>query len=385
MQVFKYYFQIVKKGTIGSILMYLGISIAICICFGSFSNSDTNDFEQTRYNVTIYDNDNSELSKSFTEYMKKYADIVDVKNDEMSRKTALYYKNSNAIITIPEDFEKSFEGENPLQLDVQTLDGTAQSAYCKIHINNYLNTVSMYKKTTTLPIDEINNLVQKDLDVNTNVKFSKETVTTSFSSKNLFINYFNYFIFSTAIIVIMNIAVTFKKKELNKRLNASSQTLKSINIKLFLCHLTIMLLMYLTFMLVGAIMYKLLPTTKEQILFYINAFIISLVALGIALMLSNVVKRKFIAPVVTVIALGTSFLGGSFVPQEYLSGAAKISSVINPVYWYVKANNTISSISTYSFDNLKNVFGYMSIEILFFAAFITISFVMDKRKRTSEN
>ena len=87
---------------------------------------------------------------------------------------------------------------------------------------------------------------------------------------------------------------------------------------------------------------------------------------------------------INVIALGTCFLGGSFVPQEFLSESVKVTAIVNPVYWFVKANNIINSISSYTFKNLKTAFVCMGIEIIFALVFLSITLIIVKHKRTQD-
>jgi len=75
-----------------------------------------------------------------------------------------------------------------------------------------------------------------------------------------------------------------------------------------------------------------------------------------------------------------SFISGVFVPQELLgSHVLKIAS-FTPVYWYVRANNTIAGLNAFTPDTLKPVINDFLIIIGFGTAFFSVSLALRKQK-----
>ena len=77
------------------------------------------------------------------------------------------------------------------------------------------------------------------------------------------------------------------------------------------------------------------------LLYAINLFFMTIVALSFSFFVGNFASKKSIQPICNTFSLLFCFLGGSFVPQNILSETVKKTSIINPVFWYVKANNQI--------------------------------------------
>jgi ABC-2 type transport system permease protein len=117
-------------------------------------------------------------------------------------------------------------------------------------------------------------------------------------------------------------------------------------------------------------------------LMVINSFVFALVTLCISYLIGISIKEKnAIQALSTALSLGLAFLGGMFVPQEILGSATiKVGSFL-PSYWYVRANNTIGSLSNYGIKNLRPIFQYMAIQIGFAAVFIAMILVVAKKKR----
>jgi ABC-2 type transport system permease protein len=70
-----------------------------------------------------------------------------------------------------------------------------------------------------------------------------------------------------------------------------------------------------------------------------------------------------------------------FVPQQFLGSAVLRVASFLPSYWYVRANDTIGSLTEYNIRNLTPVLQYMAIQIGFAAVFLAFVLVVAKRKR----
>ena len=73
----------------------------------------------------------------------------------------------------------------------------------------------------------------------------------------------------------------------------------------------------------------------------------------------------------TVDGLGTSFIAGAFVPQEFLAPFVLNIAKLTPSYWFIDGNNKIASLSGYSWTELQPIIMNMAI-ILGFAVLFYI-------------
>ncbi|MGM9532105.1 hypothetical protein [Intestinibacter sp.] len=98
---------------------------------------------------------------------------------------------------------------------------------------------------------------------------------------------------------------------------------------------------------------------------------------------TNLVNNKnAINGIVNVVALGTSFLCGAFVPMEWLPNSVLNIAHILPSYWYIKTNEILKSIEVFNFETLKPIIINMGIVLLFSILFIVITNIVSKKKRT---
>ena len=127
---------------------------------------------------------------------------------------------------------------------------------------------------------------------------------------------------------------------------------------------------------------KLLKTSQNGIAYIINSFVFSMCSLTIGFLIGSITQNKSaIGGIINVVALGTSFLCGCFVPFEYMpSYVTKIYKIL-PTYYYVRNNEMISSIEIFNLDNIIPLLVNIIIIIIFGIIFILITNRLDKKNR----
>lgn len=384
MQVFKTYFDIIKKSSLIAIIINISVAILTLLLISTTVGSDKKDYKEEKTGITVFNNDNSEFSDNFYKFLKDNFVIVKTDNNKLAIKKALYYNYADSVITIPEGFGESFLNGEDVKLITECNPDLKASNYAEMKINKYLNLFKGYKNSTELTASEINKQVTKDLSKTSEVQLNNTRISSSRSSASLFYNAANYPITIMLILSIASVTIAFNKKDVFRRNNCSAIKMSKFNLQIISGHLCITLLTFIIVSIIGISLFKINLSTTDGILHILNLFIFSIVALSIAYILSTFMTERAIPPVSVVVTLGTCFLGGSFVPQEFLPDGVKYTSIVNPVWWFVKANNTITSVSDYSFSNLKPAITAMGIEILFAIVFFLGALMIIKYKRTKD-
>ena len=107
-----------------------------------------------------------------------------------------------------------------------------------------------------------------------------------------------------------------------------------------------------------------------------------IVALSLAFLIGNIVNSKTaINGIINVVALGSSFLCGAFVPMEWLPKYVLSISHILPSYWYIKTNELIKTMEVISLKNLEPLIVNEIVLFLFMVIFIVITNIISKKKR----
>ena len=139
--------------------------------------------------------------------------------------------------------------------------------------------------------------------------------------------------------------------------------------------------MYLLYMVLSLILFKKLMLTNNGILFMINSFIFMLCALAIGFLIGNITQnRNAIGGIVNVVALGTSFLCGCFVPIEYLPNYVVNISKILPTHYFVLNNEIIRTMEVFNYKNIKPLIQNSLVLIGFTIGFIFITKFVAKKK-----
>ncbi|HWT27046.1 MAG TPA: ABC transporter permease, partial [Mobilitalea sp.] len=147
MQVFKTYFKIFKKQWV-SIIVYVFLFIGVTMTFtASLLKENDKQFSAEKVPILVINKDNeSDLVQGLLNYLGRKADFVQVADNEMARKDALFYQKIVYILTIPEGFTDSFIKGGNVNLVKQTIPDATASYSVDTAVDNYLNTARIYVK-----------------------------------------------------------------------------------------------------------------------------------------------------------------------------------------------------------------------------------------------
>ena len=114
----------------------------------------------------------------------------------------------------------------------------------------------------------------------------------------------------------------------------------------------------------------------------LNAFLFTFCSLTIALLISTLVTDKnAVSGIVNVIALGSAFLCGAFVPAEWLpKGVLQIAHAL-PAYWYINSNDLLKTIEVFNLESLKPILINSFVLVVFSVLFIIINNIISKFKQ----
>ncbi|HEX3026730.1 MAG TPA: ABC transporter permease [Clostridia bacterium] len=387
MQVFKVYFKILKSN-LPVMMIYVGIFIALAIGLSSFggSNSALN-FTPTKTNIAFINNDHpSPLTNSLKSYLSRNANIVPLTDDTQDLQDALFYNRVDYIVRIPKGFTQNFlSGKNDIRLEKTSIPNSVSSVNMDFLVNRYLNTASLFEKS--LPgVSQ----TQLATDISGNLKTAADVHLTSFGSpaeKSGFIYYFTYFAYVIAAVLILGVSsimTVFNESDLKSRNLCSPVKAVHINMQLLLGNLTFSFVTWALFMGLSVLIYRESLPNRHFILLCLNSLVLMLAWLSISFLVGNLIRsRSAQSAAANVLALGSSFIGGVFVPQALLGKTVQTIASFTPTYWYIKALNDINSLVVGSAANLMPIFYCMLIQLGFAVAIVAVSLVIGKQRKTS--
>lgn len=385
MTVFKTLLKILNKNK-GIVILYS----VLLIVFGSLnmktSDNSTN-FVASKPDILIVNEDKGEkLTQNLISYISDNANITDIDDNEAARDDALFYRNVNYIIYIPKDFSKDLlNGDNP-EVDIKST-GDYQAYYAQLMLERYIKTAKNYinianEASGDADVKDIISSIDKTLDKQTEIKVTSQVDTDKLSGITFYFNFMNYGLLAGAIFAICMILTSFNEEKIRRRTIISSMNIHRHNNLLLTGNVLFAIVLWAVYTVVGFVMCGIKKDIMNYALLYVlNSFIFTLCAVTIAFMLANIIHNKnALNGIINVIALGTSFLCGAFVPMQWLPDSVIKIAHILPSYWYIKTNELIADIEKWNIDSLKPLFINMGILIAFSVLFIIIANILSVRK-----
>lgn len=379
MTVFKTILKILNKLK-GMIILYTAILVAITALNQTSGNNMTN-FEDSKPSVLIVNKDSEDdIAKGFEDYISKHSEIknIDTK-DEDKINDAIFYRDVNYVIYIPKDFGKNLlDGKNP-SLEYKSC-GDEYSSYAQMMVEKYIKTVLIYKDyySGVELISKVNKVVDKDTKV-----YMKTTLDTSkLSSMTQYFNILNYALLAGCVYCISMILASLNDETVRKRTIISSFNYKKYNRIVLLSNSIVIFAMWILYMILALILFKDLMFSSNGLGYVINSFVFTICSLTIGFLIGNITQNKnAIGGIVNVIALGTSFLCGCFVPFEYMPDYVLKIAHILPTYYYVANNQLIKTMEVFNFESVKHLVINGAVIVIFSFVFVAVTNYVSKRKQ----
>ena len=379
MTVFKTFLKILNKNKLIVILYTVFL-----IGFGGFNmqtSENSTNFVQSKPDILIINNDEEKgITKDLIKYITENSNIVDIKNDEEAINDALFYRDVNYIIYIPENYSEDFmNGKNP-EISIKST-GDYQASLAEMLLSRYIKVANTYKQSID-DEDELISKINETLSKQTEVEITSTLDTNSLSKATFYYNFASYSILACLVYVICLILASFKDEKIQKRTIVSSMNYKKHNRQLLLSNSLFSLILWifyvaLSFVLIGDVMFS-----NQGLIYMLNSFIFTICATTMAFFIGNLVTNKnAVNGIVNVVALGSSFLCGAFVPMRWLPDSVLKIAHILPSYYYIDTNEALTSLEMFNLETLKPLIINMTIVLGFSVAFIVLANIVARKKR----
>lgn len=376
MIIFKTFLKVLNKCKIPVI-----IYTACLIVFGGLNikTNDSFEFEAERPDVLIICQDKKVgITKHLVDYIESNSNVKKIQSESVN--DALFYRDVNYVIYIPDNYRDNFLAGLQPQIEIKST-GDYASSLANMLLVRYLKLADFYYdiyQDENVALSKIDETLNSNTEVSVNSKLN----VSSLSQTTFYYNFLSYSMMAGAIYVICLVLSSFRKEQIRKRIIVSSMNYRKQNRILLLANILfalVLLTIYiiLSFVLCGQIMFS-----HQGFIYIINALIFTLCCVTLAFFISNLISNKnAINGIVNVVALGSSFLCGAFVPTTYLPDFVLNIAHLLPTYWYINSNELLTKIEVLSFNNLKPIFTNMFVIILFSIVFIILSNIVSKKKQ----
>ena len=379
MTVFSTILKILNKLK-GMLILYTVMLVAITTINQTSGNKVTN-FEESKPDMLIVNSDSKNvITDGFVYYIKKHANIKDIDTSNQDKiNDAIFYRDVNFVIYIPENFGKDLkEGKEP-SLKYKTT-GDEYASYSRMLVEKYIKTVKTYKDYYggSQLIEKVNNIVEND----TKVQVKSSLDTSKMSTMTVYFNFLNYALLAGCVYCITMILASLKQENVRKRTIVSSFNYRKYNRIVLFSNAIVIVTMWILYMILSLILFKDSMFTVNGLAFVLNSLVFALCGLSIGFLIGNITTNKAaIGGIVNVVALGTSFLCGCFVPFEYMPDYVLKIAHILPTYYFVANNQLIKTIESFNMDTLKPIFINVGVVLAFTVVFVILSNYISKKKQ----
>ncbi|NCA98350.1 MAG: ABC transporter permease [Clostridia bacterium] len=390
MPVFKAYLQIIRKNA-PLLLMYLGIIAGLAVLMSTLNaQSPQTGFTGAKVRTAVFNDDKaagSALVQGLSEHLARTSTLVALEDDPRQIRDALFFGEVSYVLRVPAGFSEYMARNDPAsvsKLERQAAPDSTTALHMDMLVNKYWNTVHLYQLGLPEASDEeIVRLTLDNLLVSTPVELVGQAAFRG-SNENM-VYYFNYLAYALLSILILGVStcmITFNGLDLKRRNLCSPVSMRSQNLQILAGNLTFSIGSWLVMVLVSLVLYRGALLTWTGFWLALNAFVFMLVGLCLSFLIGYALKsRNAQAAVANVLTLGTSFIAGVFVPQEFLGRFVLAIARFTPTFWFVRANITIGALDTFDWKSLGDIRLAILIQLAFAAAFLAAATVLVYRKR----
>lgn len=384
MQAFKLNLRIIWK-SLPTLAIYLIVFVGISIMVANATASEPvvpDLFEPTKLDAAWFSDEDTALTRGLRQELEKTVVFHDLADDQAQLADALYWQDLQYIVRIPAGFTAAvLAGE-----DV-TIGRTAQadsyfSVYTDMAVESYLDTARLYvKHGGELSAEMLAERVASDMAQTVDISFyGKTTAPTVYAQ--YFYNFMAYSILAILIFGMGSLMVTYKDPELKRRNAASPLPLRSQALGFVLANLLFGLGTWLAFVVASVLLDWENAGTVQTRWFIVNSLVFCFAASALSYMIGSIIKKANVIDAVSnVVSLGTAFISGVFVPQEFLASSVLVLARFTPVYWYVQANNRIATISDFDPSAIWSITQPMLIVFGFAVLFVVVSLIAMRKNR----
>lgn len=381
MTVFKGYMKIIGQNKM-LILLYVAIFFGCTILFQSTAGKTETSYQAEKLNIGIVDEDGGSLAESLTEYLGNLHHLIPIENDVSEIQEKLYYREVDYVVRIPKNFyEKCIEGDE--KLSVTKIPDTYSGSYVDQQINSFLNNARTYQASGFTEAESASAL-EKTKSVK--VTFSNDEKSIEDAPYVYYFRYMPYLFLALFGFVMGNILIVFHNSDLKKRMAASTVSGRRQSLEGILCMSLAGLTLWIFVIVIGILFYGRDFYTSENFVYYLlNSASMLFVDIALAYLMGTIApNRDALTGIANIISLGMCFLGGVFVPLEFMGSHVKAVSHFLPVYWYEKANDLLANFAHMTVSAREQFFKAVIIQLVFVGAFICLTLVIEKYKRVEK-
>lgn len=293
---------------------------------------------------------------------------------------AVFYRDVHYVIYIPDHYGQDvLQGKEPV-LDIKST-GDYQASLVEMVLERYLKvqgTLVHFAKDESQLVTWLDQTLRSE----TSIVVDSEIDLEQQSYMAYYFNFASYAIMACIVFIVCLIMTSFKDEYIKKRTIITPLSYHEYNRQLLLANGVYVFVLWFFYMVVAAVLTGQSLFEWRGAIYGLNFLIYAFCSLTIAMVLSTLIADKnVVSGIANVIALGSAFLSGVFVPASLLPDfVLKIAHVL-PSYWFVNTNEMLKTVQLSDGQSLQTIGMNMLVMMGFIAVMIIINNILTKRKQ----
>ena len=356
------------------------VILGVCSVMNMKSSSGSINYSADKPSVAIYNHDNSEFSDALVKYLEDNMIVKDINDENDDLNDAIYYSEVFMAVYIDDGFgEKLAQGQKP-EIRIRTTSGMG-SVLGETILSRYVKIAQSFAPASQAEIiEKTNEAVSHEAGVEVMSVLDNNTLWNLSS----YFNFLNYSVLAGLVFAISFATVGFKRKMVKKRMAVSATDATKINRQILLCNFVVAAIIWLAYLTIGYFIIGNSIFSAHGLFMIVNSAVFTCFAVAFAFLLSNLVKSTSVLnPIINVVAIGSSFFCGVFLPAEWMPSFVLNVAHVMPSYYYVDANYRISKLEEFSFDNIVPILINIAVVIGATIIMIILNNIITKKKNKS--
>lgn len=389
MTVFKSFFRVAKRNT-WPIVVYVGIMVVMTIMITGTMGSKGQDLtiSTDNYVIAIINHDaGDEVSDALVRFLSDRTQTKDVGDSEREIRDALFWGDVSYALVIPEGFGAALTEGQEMKIQTYVSPNDYVHMYVDNYSNRFLGTLKVYRQQ--IPDESVaESIVRVEEDLEKETKLLPANAQNG--QRDIRGMYFYYVYISYPLLAAISsglgivLAATLKRG-LVLRGRVSSLSESGRNTQLAMAGLAYSSMIWLALVILGLIVLpgRLKNIREPEFIYMMGAsYLYMLACVAITLFITSFsINTSVITGVSNVVALGSSFLGGIFVPEELLGENVLRIGKMLPAYWYTAAIRSVGDAAEISRTVLNRYWKSLGVLLLMTAVLLLGSLIVNKYKR----
>ncbi|MGI6045275.1 MAG: ABC transporter permease [Eggerthellaceae bacterium] len=376
------------------LLIYLVLISLVGVLVGLSASSQEKPGEPstTQPKVAVINRDNSTVSGGLEDFVLSQGTPVKIEDTKRALQDATATDYASYILIIPEGFGKDLMDAAQNNKDAPGLETiisyqSAAGQLMDVQVEEYLDAAYGYASSIASNEQEVVDYADSTMDQTADMRLAPTEAAQVATALKVYGEFSTYPLFASITIAIVLLMSVMNRRPIRERIYSSPYSSNRRNLELLCAYGIIGLIAWAWISSIGLFLFgtsMIFKAPLQVLIMMASLFVYALISVAIGFLLGQFALRENAANAIANIGgMVFSFLGGAWVPIEYMPESVVAFAHFVPSYWSVRAYDAAAGLSDYSAASLSSIGIDLGICLLFAVAIFAVAFALGKNKRAA--